>query len=202
MQLTVLRTPWPVVLKPGLLALFACLALGGGMLVASGRFQSTGQLMLSWQEVALTGALALAALVVHETGHAVAAHATGRTVERIEFGLAGGAVTSGDTTPWRRVAAIAAGPLAEIAVGSLLWSAGGGHWASPLGAAGFIALLNGAGNLLPFHPALDGYRLLAFIRLARRGNERLACVPSGPCPACTGVSPVTVTKEEPALTPA
>jgi hypothetical protein len=39
----------------------------------------------------------MAGLVIHETGYAMAAKATGRTVERLEFGLAGGAVTSGHT---------------------------------------------------------------------------------------------------------
>ncbi|GAA4034342.1 hypothetical protein GCM10023063_17910 [Arthrobacter methylotrophus] len=187
MHFTVLRAPWPIVLKPGLLVLFGLLSLGGGMLIASGRAQSTGTLTLTWQEAVLSGALALAALIIHETGHAVVAHATGRTVERLEFGLAGGAVTSGDTTPWRRVAAIAAGPLAEITAGVLM-SVAGGSWGSPLGAAGFIAILNGAGNLLPFHKALDGYRLMRFLRLVFQDGRPLACVPSGPCPACTGVA--------------
>lgn len=202
MTFTLLRRPWPVVLKPGLLVLFASLAVGAGLLIASRRLQLTGELAITWQEASLTGALALAGLVIHELGHAAAAQATGRTVERLEFGLAGGAVTSGDTTPWRRVIAIAAGPLVEIAFGSLLWTAGGGNWDTVLGAAGFLSLLNGVGNLLPVHKALDGSRLLHFLQLAVLGNERLACAPTGPCPACTGVSPARVTTEEPALTPA
>lgn len=202
MHLTVLRAPWPVILKPGLLVLYVSLSLCGGMLIASGRFQATGQLVLTWQETALTGALVLAGLVIHETGHAIVAHATGRTVERLEFGLAGGAITSGDATPWRRLTAIAAGPLAEITVGSLMLVAGGGNWMSPLGAAGSMALINGVGNLLPFHRALDGYRLLRFLRLACSGNAALACVPSGPCPACTGTGQQTVRNEEPVLSSA
>jgi Zn-dependent protease len=188
MTLTIFRRPWPVVLKPGVLALYAALALGGGTLIAARRLQLTGHLSLTWQEAALTGALALAGLVIHETGHAAAARATGRTVERLEFGLAGGAVTSGDTTPWRRVAAIVAGPLVEIAFGSLLWSAGGGSWDNPAGAAGFLSLVNGVGNLMPVHKSLDGYRLLLFSRLALRGNEPLACTRAGSCPACTGAA--------------
>jgi hypothetical protein len=45
------------------------------------------------------GALAVAGPILHEAGHTVAAQVTGRTVGRLEFGLAGGAVTSRDTTP-------------------------------------------------------------------------------------------------------
>lgn len=189
MTLTVLRAPWPVVLKPGLLVLFLALSIGGGMLVATRRLQHTGQLWLTWQDAATVGALCIAGLVLHETGHAVAAKATGRTVERLEFGLAGGAVTSGDTTPWRRVIAIATGPALELAFGLALWVAAGGTWsglANPLGTAGLMAIINGIGNLLPVHRSLDGSRLLAFLRLALTGNPPLTCVPHGPCPACTG----------------
>ncbi|ACL41897.1 peptidase M50 (plasmid) [Pseudarthrobacter chlorophenolicus A6] len=199
MQITVLRAPWPVVLKPGLLALFAALSVGGGMLVATRRLQHTGHLWLTWQDAAAVGALTIAGLVLHETGHAVAARATGRLVERLEFGLAGGAVTSGDTTPWRRAIAIATGPLLELAFGFTLLTAGGGTWAAlatPLGTAGLMAIINGAGNLLPVHPSLDGYRLLTFLRLALTGNRRLNCVPEGPCPACTGNFPAQVLDEE------
>lgn len=199
MTLTILRRPWPVVLKPGILALFAALSIGGGMLVATRRLQHTGQLWLTWQDAATVGALCIAGLILHETGHAVAAKATGRTVERLEFGLAGGAVTSGDTTPWRRVIAIATGPLLELAFGFTLWTAGGGTWAAlatPLGTAGLMAVINGGGNLLPVHKSLDGYRLLTFLRLALAGNRRLSCLPEGPCPACAGAldaPPVLVT---------
>lgn len=199
MTFTLLRRPWPVVLKPGLLVLFASLAVGAGLLIASRRLQLTGELAITWQEASLTGALALAGLVIHELGHAVAAQATGRTVERLEFGLAGGAVTSGDTTPWRRVIAIAAGPLVEIAFGSLLWTAGGGGWDTVLGAAGFLSLLNGVGNLLPVHKALDGSPLVRFFRLATSGNAPLACASTGPCPACSAAAPVPLRTEGPVL---
>lgn len=191
MTLTVVRAPWPVVLKPGLLALFAALSLGGGMLLATQRFQHTGQLWLTWQEAAIIGALSIAGLVLHEAGHAVAAQATGRTVERLEFGLAGGAVTSGDTTPFRRAIAIVTGPVLELAFGMMLCAAAdsaGAVLASPLGVAGLMALINGGGNLLPVHKSLDGYRLLVFVRLALAGNTRLHCAESGPCPACSGTS--------------
>lgn len=189
MTLTVLRSPWPVILKPGLLVLFIALSAGGGMLVATRRLQHTGQMWLTWQDAATVGALCITGLVLHETGHAVAAKATGRNVERLEFGLAGGAVTSGDTTAWRRAIAIAVGPLLELAFGFTLWTAAGGTWAglaSPLGTAALMAIINGIGNLLPVHRSLDGYRLLSFLRLALTGNPRLTCLPDGPCPACTG----------------
>ncbi|WP_422759009.1 hypothetical protein [Paenarthrobacter sp. C1] len=99
MAFTLLRRPWAVVLKPGVLALFAAMSLGGGMLIASQRSKRTGVLELGWQEAVLAGALVVAGLILHETGHAVVARVTGRRVERLEFGFAGGAVTSGDTTP-------------------------------------------------------------------------------------------------------
>lgn len=186
MSLTILRRPWLITLKPGVLALYAALALGGGALIAVRRLQLAGQMSATWQEAALAGVLALAGLFIHETGHAVAAQATGRTVERLEFGLAGGALTSGATTPWRRAAAIVAGPVFEIAFGSLLWTAGDCGWDNPAGAAGLISLINGISNLLPLHRSLDGYRLLPFIVLAVRGNIPLACTAAGQCPACTG----------------
>ncbi|WP_284974683.1 M50 family metallopeptidase [Arthrobacter sp. efr-133-TYG-104] len=201
MTITILRRPWPVVLKPGLLPLFAAMSLGGGLLIASQRSKLTGQMVLSWQEAALTGVLVVAGLILHETGHAVAAQATGRKVERLEFGLAAGAVTSGDTTPWRRVIAIAAGPISDLVFGSALWAAGGGVWDNPLGAAGFFVLFNGAGNVLPLHKALDGCRLLRFLRLALRGNAPLGCIPKGPCPACTGAATEPARPGEPALIP-
>lgn len=194
MPLTVLRTPWPVVLKPGLLALFASLTLAGGMLIAQARFPAAGRLQVDWHEALLAGALALAALVLHETGHAAAARLTGRTVERLEFGMSGVAATSGDTTACRRAAAIAAGPVIEILAGTAMWAAGGSSWADPVGAAGFLAMVNGAGNLLPVKP-FDGHRLWTFIRLALDGNPALVCRPSGPCPACTGVLPETADLE-------
>lgn len=188
MHLTVLHTPWPVVLKPGILALFASLVVAGGMLIAQARFPEAGRLQVQWHEAILAAGLALAALVLHEAGHAVAAHLTGRTVERLEFGMSGVAATSGDTTAWRRAATIAAGPAVEIMAGSIMWSAGGSTWADPVGAAGFLAMVNGAGNLLPVKP-FDGHRLWAFIRLALDGNPALPCHPDGPCPACTGTFP-------------
>lgn len=182
------RSPWPIVLKPGLLVLFAALSIGGGMLVATQRLQLTGQLYLSWQDAATVGALSIAGLIIHETGHAVAAKITGRSVERLEFGLAGGAITSGDTTPWRRVIAIATGPLLELGFGLMLWAAAGGSLANPLGTAGLMAVINGGGNLLPVHKTLDGYRLMVFLRLAVAGNRRLQCAETGPCPACAGAT--------------
>lgn len=199
MTFTLFRNPWSVILKPGLLVLFAAMSVGGGMILSTRRFQSTGQLVLTWQECALTGALVVAGLVLHETAHAVAAQVTGRMVQRLEFGFAGGAVTSGDTTPWRRAIAIAAGPLADIAFGSLLWAAGGANWDNPLGAGGLIVLINGVGNILPVHKSLDGYRLLRFLWLAFSGNMPLVCVAAGPCPACSGAKAEQTHLQEPAL---
>lgn len=122
--------------------LFLAISIAGGMVVATQRYGKTGHVFLAWQEAALVGALSIAGLVLHETGHAVAAKMTGRRVERLEFGLAAGAVTSGGTTPSRRAAAIAAGPLLELGYGLALWAAAGGTWAAlaaPVGVAGLMA---------------------------------------------------------------
>lgn len=199
MAFTFIRRPWPVILKPGVFGLFVVMSLGAGMLIATQRSRLTGVLELGWQEATLAGALVVAGLILHETGHAVAARVTGRRVERLEFGFAGGAVTSGDTTPWRRVIAIAAGPASDLLFGSALWAAGGGSWDNALGAAGFLVLINGAGNALPLHTNLDGARLLRFLLLAFRGSKPLACVPDGPCPACSAAVAAPHLSKRPAL---
>lgn len=153
------------------------------------RFQSTGVLSFAWGEALIAGLLAFVALFIHETGHAVVGRMVGRKVLRLQFGLAGGAITSGDTTPLRRIAGLAAGPLAEIAFGALLLVASEGVPSNPLAIAGFVAILNGAGNLLPFHKATDGFKILRFARLALRGNQPLTCAAEGPCPACSADFP-------------
>ncbi|WP_422759008.1 hypothetical protein [Paenarthrobacter sp. C1] len=60
-------------------------------------------------------------------------------------------------------------------------------------------LINGAGNALPLHKTLDGYRLLRFLLLALRGNKPLACVPDGPCPACSAAVAAPHPSKGPAL---
>lgn len=183
------RTPWwPIVIKLGALGMIFAMMICGGMLIASQRQEMTGQAFITWQEAAIAGILAFTSLVLHENGHAFAARFTGRKVLWLQFGFAGGAVTSGNSTPLRRMIGIAAGPLTEIIFGASLLIAGGGHWDNPLGAAGFMALLNGIGNALPLHKTMDGYKFLAFLKLALRGNEPLVCAAEGPCPACAGAT--------------
>lgn len=140
-------------------------------------------------EAFLGALLVLGALVLHEAGHAVVGHLSGRRIHRLEFGMAGAAVSSGDTTPARRAAAIAAGPAAEVGAGLLLFAAGGAGMGGPFGVAGVLAVLGGSANLLPVHKSLDGYKLVRFLLLAVKGNHPLLCVPEGPCPACDGAAP-------------
>lgn len=180
----ILNTRWfPIVFKPGAVALFVLTTLCSWMLIA-GHPVSSGMSYFR-PEAVLSGLLCLVGLLIHELGHAVSAQLSGRKVERVQIGLAGGSVTSGDSTPLRRAISIFAGPASEIIFGVTLLSLGGGHWGTALGAVGFISLLNGVGNLLPVHKALDGYRLLMFLRLVVRGNAPIPCVETGPCPACS-----------------
>lgn len=182
----ILRTPWfPIVFKPGVIALFVLMTLGSWMLIAGQQQKMTGEFTLLHPEAILAGFLAIVGLLIHELGHAFPALLSGRRVERVQIGFAGGAVTSGDSTPLRRAISIVAGPAVEIIFGLTLLSLGGGHWGTALGAAGFLALINGIGNLLPVHKALDGYRLLMFLRLVIRGNSPVLCMETGPCPACS-----------------
>lgn len=181
----IIQTPWwPIVVKPGALILLTAYMVAGGFFLFTKRLELTGANSVAWYEAVTIGVLVLTGLFFHESGHAVAGKMTGRKVLRLQFGLAGGAVTSGDSTPVRRMISIAAGPLAEIAFGIAFLALGGGSLATAFGVAGLLSLINGIGNLVPFHKTTDGYRFLKFSRLALRGNEPLRCMESGPCPAC------------------
>lgn len=181
-----LHTPWfPIVFKTGAIALFVVMTLCSWILIAGQQQKMTGELSLLRPEAILAGFLCVVGLLIHELGHAVSALLTDRRVERVQIGFAGGAITSGDSTPLRRAISIFAGPAVEIVFGAILFTLGGGHWGAALGAVGFISLVNGIGNLLPVHKALDGYRLFMFLRLAVRGNAPLRCAETGPCPACS-----------------
>lgn len=182
----VIQTPWwPIVVKPGALILLTAYMVAGGIFLFAKRLELTGVDSIAWYEAAAIGVLVITGLFFHETGHAIAGRMTGRKVLRLQFGLAGGAVTSGDSTPVRRMISLAAGPLAEIAFGIVTFTLGGGNIATAFGVAGLLSLINGFGNLVPFHKTTDGYRFLKFSRLALRGNAPLRCAPTGPCPACS-----------------
>ncbi|HEX9225206.1 MAG TPA: peptidase M50 [Arthrobacter sp.] len=182
---------WPVHIHPGFLAMILAMSAACGYLLGTVRVQATGTFDVQWWEAVLAGVLALSAVGVHEFAHAVVGAATGRRIERIDFGLKIGVVSAGDSTALHRAASIAAGPLAEIAVGALLWSLAGGGvpaLATPVGLAGAMAAFNGVANLVPFHPSMDGWKLFRFLTLAARGRTMLNCAPPGdPCPACTGI---------------
>lgn len=183
------RTPWfPIVFKSGSLVLLTMMSLCAGILMAAQRKTSIGDPSVMWQEAFFAGLLGVIGLTLHELGHAIAGRMTGRTVVRIQIGLAGGAITSGDSTPVRRMIGIVAGPLTEIAFGATLFTLANGNLGDAVGVAGFISLLNGIGNLLPLHKAMDGSRFILFAKLALRGNLPISCAPSGPCPACAGAT--------------
>lgn len=167
------------------------MSAASGYLLGTVRFHTTGSFSIQWWEAVLAGVLTLSAVAVHELAHAVTGAVTGRRIERIEFGLKIGVVSAGDSTALHRAASIAAGPLAEITVGALLWSSAGGGLpalATPLGMAGAMAAFNGVANLIPFHPSADGWKLFRFLILALRCRSVLECAPPGePCQACTGI---------------
>lgn len=178
-----------LVIAPGLLVALAACSGAAGLLLFGLRVRLGDGMPTSALDFLAAGVLVLTAMLVHELAHAAAAAATGRRVERVVLGKMIGVYTSGGTTPLRRALAIAAGPLTEIAVGAAYWQlAGGGAEGAltPLGVAGVVALINGTSNMLPFHPAGDGWKLARFLLLARRtGNAALPCTPED-CPACTG----------------
>jgi hypothetical protein len=181
---------WPLHLHPGFLVIIVAWSAACGFLLGTFRFNATGTFELQWSEGILAGALALSAVAAHEVAHALVGALTGRRIERIEFGLKIGMVSAGDSTALRRAASIAAGPVAEIVVGALLWGAAGGGvraLLNPVGLAGVMAMFNGAANLVPFHPSTDGFKMFRFVILAARGHRIVACRPAGePCPSCTG----------------
>lgn len=190
---------WPVHIYPGFLAVTLAMSAVCGFLLGTIRYKTNGTFELQGWEAVLAGVLAVSAVVFHELAHAVVGAATGRRIERIEFGLKFGVVSSGDSTALRRAASIAAGPITEIVVGALFWMAAGGGvsaLSTPVGLAGAMAVFNGAANLVPFHRATDGWKLVRFLILAARTGAELKCLPPGlPCPACTGV-PMPARKSE------
>lgn len=188
-ELTIQTPWWPIVIKWGALALTLAYMVAGGFFLFTKRAEITGIYSVAWYEAAVIGVLVMLGLFLHETGHAVAARLTGRKVIRLQFGLAGGAVTSGDSTPTKRMIGLASGPLAEIAFGIAFFTLGEGDLGTAFGVAGLLSLINGFGNLIPFHKSTDGYRFLKFSRLALRGNYPIRCMETGPCPACAADFP-------------
>jgi hypothetical protein len=183
-------TSWTVRIHPGFLWMTLAMSVACGFLLGAVRFRDTGEFAVQWWEAAVAGVLAMSAIVVHEFAHAVVGAATGRRIERVDFGFKIGVVSGGDSTALRRAASIAAGPVAEIIAGAALWFAAGGGvvaLASPVGLAGAMAMFNGAANLVPFHRSADGWKLVRFLILASRTRAGLPCRPPGqPCPACNG----------------
>jgi Zn-dependent protease len=184
--ITIRTSWWSIVFKWGSFVMMGLFIIAAGMLSSKIAAGTTGTFSFIWTDAVIAGSLAYLSLFLHENGHAVAARFTGRKVLRLQFGIAGGAVTSGNSTPLRRIIGLAAGPLAEIAFGSVLLLISLGSTVSPLTAAAAMALVNGVGNLIPFHKSMDGSRILHFARLHRAGVRELTCEPEGPCPACYG----------------
>lgn len=145
------------------------------------------------------------ACVVHETTHALVARAFGFTVNEVRFfgGREIGRIKGKGKRPaisfgwlvyqgwnhvdldqpgrWRQIAVIAAGPLANLLLALFMLSN-----AYPLPTFGFVNLLVGAVNLVPFRGS-DGY----YIWKALRNREAFTCDGAGDtCPDCGGVRPL------------
>jgi Zn-dependent protease len=118
---------------------------------------------------ALTAIALLAAVLLHELGHAVVARRSGLEVEGITLSWMGGVTRIvGDTaTPGREFGVAAIGPLVSFTIGVLLWGVralaqGAGVGRLTVSALGWLALINvvlAVFNLLPASP-LDGGRIL------------------------------------------
>ena len=113
--------------------------------------------------------LLVAALLVHELGHAVAMRLFGYRDLQILFSPLIGAVASGrkqDVAPWQEIVVLLAGPVPGIVAGTLILAMG---WGEPGGwirdGANMLLLLNYL-NLLPIVP-LDGGRVLSIVLFDR-----------------------------------
>jgi Zn-dependent protease len=134
--------------------------------------------------------LLVAALLVHELGHAVAMRLFGYRDLQILFIPMVGAVASGrkqDVAPWQEIVVLLAGPVPGIIAGTAILAVG---WGEPGGwirdGANMLLLLNYL-NLLPIVP-LDGGRVLSIVLFDRFPLVQLAfSATSAAAVAVTGV---------------
>lgn len=131
-----------------------------------------------WIVGAAISILFFASVLAHELSHALVARRFGLKVKEITLFIFGGAASlEGDAKRPRDEALIAAaGPLASLAIGSILWgidvAVGQQQAAAIIGWLGFINITLGLFNLIPGFP-MDGGRILRAILWKLRG-DRLA----------------------------
>jgi Zn-dependent protease len=113
---------------------------------------------MSWDPVGYL-TICLVAVVLHELGHVVVATALGVRVKRIGISWRGPYIVREQGAPLASFFIALAGPGMNLLIALTLWSAAPRF--------GFINLLLGAYNLIPFIPGLDGHNALAALRKLR-----------------------------------
>lgn len=152
-----------IIVRPGLLAQLGLFAAVSSVAMAVARTMAGGPLLLpTWADSLLGGALLLATMLFHETGHLLANAILGRQHHCLNLGWRFFVLAS-TCSHRQQIIVSAAGPLLELAAGYLLWTIGGNDIAAictPLGMAGALACLNGIAQLLPLGPRYgDGRKL-------------------------------------------
>ena len=105
----------------------------------------------------------LAAVILHELGHAVVATATGIRIKRIGISWIGPYLVREQGPPIAGFFTALAGPVLNLMLGVWFW-----------GSAPQFSMVNlvlGAYNMVPFVPGLDGYNALAAFRKIGRLSE-------------------------------
>ncbi|GAA4660274.1 hypothetical protein [Arthrobacter cryoconiti] len=161
-----------VILRPGLIVQFGLLA--SGSVLALPLAQALAGVLPTlpvWRDFMLCGALLLATIIPHETGHMMANSLLGRRHHFLNLGWRF-FVSASACSSRQQIAVSAAGPALELAAGYLLWLLGGNSLAAlgnPLGTAGAIACINAILQLLPLGPrASDGRKLWRSVILSIR----------------------------------
>ena len=141
--------------------------VSGGFLLLTGWFAVS----CGWE----TTLLVLGAAALHELGHILCLRRFGAPIRRLRIGVLGAVLETGGTMSYgRELAAVLAGPLANLLAAVLL------GWLGYPVSAGANAVL-GAFNLLPVSP-LDGGRALYLAAAWLAGPsaaERIACWAGG-----------------------
>ncbi len=154
----------PISVDPSFFVIIAILGLGQGQ---------------TWQGLLVWVAVATAAILLHEVGHAIAFRTFGRKPSITLYGFGGLTSAAGDQmTPARSFVVSLAGPFAGFALGAAVWWAGL-RWGVPgQGSLGRIAYFDalfvtigfGLLNLLPVLP-LDGGNAMASVLRRLRGDD-------------------------------
>lgn len=152
-----------IIVRPGLLAQLGLFTAVSSVAMTVARTLAGGPLLLpTWADSLLCGALLLATILFHETGHLLANTTLGRQHHCLNLGWRFFVLAS-TCSNRQQIIVSAAGPLLELAAGYLIWKIGGNDIAAictPLGMAGALACINGIVQLLPLGPRYgDGRKL-------------------------------------------